>query len=388
MRLLPFEYAVRNLGRSRSRLAATILGSALVVALVLTAGSFVRGMNRCLGLNNEVSNVILLSAGSEESIERSQIGGSSSGQVAAGVPGIKSRLGVMYVSPEIHACLQVRMDRTSKEELRVIFRGFTPAALLVHPRLEIVEGRMPVPGSEEIMVGGLVPDKIGVREDRLRVGNTLWFDNRDWKIVGRFRARGTVMDAEIWAPLTDVQVATKRSTVSCVVLTLDDAEFADVDEFAKQRIDLELSAVRESDYYASLMKFYRPVQMMIWTTGMLIAMAGFLGGLNTMYAAFAARVREFGTLQSLGYSRAAIVVSLIQESLLAASAGTLVGAGVGLALLHGHSVRFSMGVFQLTVDQHGLLLGLVAGLMVGIVGALPPAWRCLRMPITEALKAS
>jgi hypothetical protein len=26
--------------------------------------------------------------------------------------------------------------------------------------------------------------------------------------------------------------------------------------------------------------------------------------------------------------------------------------------------------------------------VLGIVGALPPAWRCLRMPITEALKAA
>ena len=155
-----------------------------------------------------------------------------------------------------------------------------------------------------------------------------------------------------------------------------------------QRLDLELSAISESDYYASLIKFYRPVQIMIWTTGMLIAMAGFLGGLNTMYAAFAARAREFGTLQSLGYPRFAVVVSLVQESLLAASAGTLLGAGVGLAVLHGRSVRFSMGVFQMTLDQHVLLLGLVAGLVVGVVGALPPAWRCLRMPITEALKAS
>ena len=320
MRLLPFEYAVRNLGRSRSRLAATILGSALVVALVLAAGSFVRGMNRCLNGNNAGSNVILLSAGSEESIERSQVSGSASGQVAAGIAGIKNRMGVMYVSPEIHACLQVRLDRTRKEELRVVFRGSTPTALLVHPRVEIVEGRMPVPGSDEIMVGGLVPAKIGVEENRLRVGNTLWFDNRDWKIVGRFRARGTVMDAEVWAPLTDLQLATKRSTVSSVILTLGDAEFADVDEFAKQRLDLELSAISESDYYASLTKFYQPVQMMIWTTAMLIAMAGFLGGLNTMYAAFAARVREFGALQSLGFSRAAIVVCLSHESLLAVSA--------------------------------------------------------------------
>ena len=69
------------------------------------------------------------------------------------------------------------------------------------------------------------------------------------------------MDAEIWVPLTDLQVATRReSTISCVILTLDDAEYEDVAAFAAQRLDLEIRAVRESDYYASLLKFYRPVR--------------------------------------------------------------------------------------------------------------------------------
>ena len=44
-------------------------------------------------------------------------------------------------------------------------------------------------------------------------------------------------------------------------------------------------------------------------------------------------------LQSLGYSRPAIVASLVQESLLAASAGTLLGSAVGLWFIDGLAVR-------------------------------------------------
>ena len=40
MRLLPFDYAVRNLGRSPTRLVLSVLGSTLVVLLVLAAGAF------------------------------------------------------------------------------------------------------------------------------------------------------------------------------------------------------------------------------------------------------------------------------------------------------------------------------------------------------------
>ncbi|MBT7352297.1 MAG: ABC transporter permease, partial [Phycisphaerae bacterium] len=43
MKLLPFEYAVRNLGRSPLRMALSIGGSLLVVLLVITASGFQRG---------------------------------------------------------------------------------------------------------------------------------------------------------------------------------------------------------------------------------------------------------------------------------------------------------------------------------------------------------
>jgi predicted lysophospholipase L1 biosynthesis ABC-type transport system permease subunit len=68
---------------------------------------------------------------------------------------------------------------------------------------------------------------------------------------------------------------------------------------------------------------------MVWATAALIAMGGLFGGLNTMYAAFAARVRELGTLQTLGFPRRAIAVSFLQESLLATAAGGLAAAFVG-----------------------------------------------------------
>ena len=237
------------------------------------------------------------------------------------------------------------------------------------------------------MVGRLAAHKVDLDPQSLQLGRTLWFDNRSWKIVGRFQAKGTVMDAELWVPLTDLQVATKREGLSCLVVTLGDAEFDDVDAFTKQRFDLGLTAISEGDYYAAVMRFYRPVRAMIWTTAILIALAGLLGGLNTMCASFAARVRELGTLQSLGYSRAAIVLSLVEESLLTGAAGTLLGFGFCMLFIQGLAVRFSMGVFELTIDHRVLLSGLVAGLIIGLIGALPPAWRCLSLPIPEALRA-
>jgi putative ABC transport system permease protein len=387
MKLLPWDYGVRNLARSPVRLGLSLFGSALVVLLVLAAGAFVRGMNKSLRVSGGENNVILLGAGSEESFERSEIQPSVPGLLAASVPGIRQRLGVAYISPEVFLMSSLKTSKDDPQGRQIMLRGVTPTAFLVHSQARLVEGRVASAGNDEIIVGALAATKMGLAPQRLTIGQTLVFDQRVWTVVGRFEAPGTVMEAEIWTPLSDLQIAAKRDNLSCVVTTLDPAEFDDVDAFARQRLDLELVAMRETDYYSKLSAFYRPIQAMVWITAILIAIGGLLGGLNTMYAAFASRVRELGSLQAIGYSRGAIVASLVQESVLATSAGGLVAAGIAVLLFDNLTVRFSMGVFGLVIDSPVLLAGLAAGLLLGIAGALPPAWRCLRLPISEALKA-
>lgn len=389
MRQLPFQYAFRNLGRSRVRLVASLLGSTLVVVLILASGGFVRGMQKTLTQDTPLNqNIMILGTGSEEGVERSQIDASVAGIAGASIPGIKESVGVLFVSPEIHAALPVRLNAKDEDDYPAVMRGIRSQALLVHPEVEIIEGRPPRQGHEELMVGELAATRLGIPDQRLAVGQTLHFDDRDWTVVGRFSAPNTVMNAEIWIQLTDLQIATNReSSLSCVILTLEDGTFSDADLFAKSRLDLEITAMRESDYYSSIASFYGPIRVMILITAALIATGGILGGLNTMYAAFAARVREVGMLQSLGYTRAAIIVNLAEESVFAAACGALIGAGLGFVFLDGLAVRFSMGAFAIIIDAPVLLIGILGGLLVGFVGAIPPAIRCLRLPIAEALKS-
>jgi putative ABC transport system permease protein len=384
--MLPFDYAVRNLGRSPRRMLAIVAGNALVVLLVLAAASFVEGMRASMAGSGEVGNVILLATGSEESLERSEIPASTPGILAASLRGLYTEGGVPFVSPEVLSAVVLRTAADDGRELRALVRGVTAGAYLVHERVEVTEGRAPRPGANELMAGSLAGEKMGLAPAEIAPGATLWLDGQPWTIVGRFRAPGTVMEAELWAPLDDLRVATKRTTISGVVVRLGTAEFADIDAFTRMRTDLELSAIRESEYYAALMRYYRPIRVMIWTTAVLAALVGILGGLNTLYSAFAARVREIGMLQSLGYTRGAIVVSLVQESMLAAAIAVFIAVGAAWLLLDGVAITLTMGVFRLSINSTVLATGAGAGLILGLIGALPPAWRCLRLDIPHALK--
>jgi putative ABC transport system permease protein len=366
-----------------------VLGSALVVLLVLAAAAFVRGMDSSLRATGHPDNVIILGTGSEESIERSEIEAGVGGLVTATIPGIRTRAGQAYVSPEVHVQLPVKLTKDQQRGTTVLVRGVTPPAMLVHSDVQISEGRFPQPGYDEVMVGAMTHVKLNVPSEVLALGKQIYIDDRPLTIAGRFVSPGTVMQSELWLPLTDLKQATKRETDSCVIVTLNTniSDASDIDTFTKTRFDLEITSTPEPAYYASLSAFFAPIRAVAWITAALIGIGGLFGGLNTMYAAFASRVREIGTLQSLGFRRTAIVVSLVQESVLATAAGALIAALAGLLLLDGLAVRFSMGAFGLRVDALAMIVGLSAGILLGLVGSLPPAWRCLRLSIPTALKS-
>ncbi|MCH2162229.1 MAG: ABC transporter permease [Phycisphaerales bacterium] len=391
MRGLPFEYAVRNLGRSPGRLLMSVTGSGLVVLLVLAAGGFVQGMQSAFRASGSPKNVILLGSGSEESVERSEIPMRTTGIAAASLPQIATKAGVEAISPEIHLALPVGLEPTADDEEKTglaVIRGFTPTAFMVHSETRLITGRMPESGVNEVAVGRLAARSLGFDPSNTLLGQSLYFDDVPFEVVAIIGADGGVIEGEIWMPLTDLQVIAQRDSLSCVVMSLVDEDMSPVEAFTARRIDLEVIAERESSYYNTLSAFFGPIRVMVLVTAILIALGGIIGGLNTTYAAFASRVREVGTLQTLGYSRRAIVRSLVEESVLSACIGGVIACGLGLWLLDGLVVRFSMGVFGITIGPGVLATGLAAALVLGIVGAIVPAIRCLRLPIPEALRSA
>ncbi|MFD2157883.1 ABC transporter permease [Rubritalea tangerina] len=382
--MLPFTYALRNLFRDPARLAQTVGGSALVVLLLIAAVALNQGMNQVLASSGSAENVILMGKGSEESIERSEVHLEAESAAATSVRGLEEQLGVSAVSGEIF--YQAPLQTASGKVEQALLRGVLESALLVHESVRLLEGRFPQSG--EVMVGHLAHRKLGVDASETAVGKFVMFEDARFEIVGVFEAPGTVLESEVWFDRNDLATVTQRDTLSSITLRLGDAEFDDVEVFTLQRNDLELAAIREDAYYDKLSVFYKPIQVMTWVTAGLVAAGAIFGGLNTLYAAFAARVKEMATLQSIGYTRWALFVSLIQESLLATLSGTLLAFVVAYFLLDGQTVPFSVGTFTLTLTPTVLGVGLIAGVLLGTVGTLPPAFRCLAPALPTALRSN
>ncbi len=382
--MLPITYAIRNLFRDPSRLIQTVGGSALVVLLVIAATALNHGMERVLETSGSSKNVILVGTGSEESVERSEVQLEAEAAASTAVAGLASPLGITAASGEI--VYMAPLGIVGGSEKPSLLRGVTEKALLVHHRVRILEGAFPRPG--EVMIGRFLHRRFGVPADDLVPGTRLFFGRDEFRISGIFEAAGTVLESEVWFDRNDLAALTQRDSLSAVYLRLDDAEFDDVHVFTLQRNDLELSAIREDQYYDKLSTFYAPIRVMVWITAALVAAGALFGGLNTLYAAFASRIREMASLQCIGYTRRALLLSLIQESLLATLAGALLAFTVALTFLDGIHIPFSLGTFTVELTPSIIMTGLITGIVLGTLGTLPPALRCLQPALPLALRSS
>lgn len=375
--MLPLNYALRNLTRRSARTAVTILGLGLTTLLVIVMTSFAGELAGAAGETARDDVVVLLGSSAEVDLVRSIVPRGAAENAAASVPGVLSVDGERAASVELHIA-----TRTGN---RIgLFRGVTPAAYLVHTQVTVVEGREPR-GAFELMVGSLVSTRMDLPPSALAVGKTMRLEGRDWLIVGRFAAPGTILEAEMWTRLDDLMVATKREDVSCITIRLDDPkQFEEVDLFTAQRLDLEVAAMPERVLMGELERGLDPIVALArWMAIMVLVGAGFACA-NTMFAAVLARTKELGTLRAIGYPPFAVGFALLQEALLVAFLGAALG--IGAALIIGDlPIRFPMGAFRIELGLPQRALGLSAALVAGVIGGLVPAMRAVRMPLVDAL---
>jgi len=383
--MLPITYIFRNLLRRPLQTIQLLAGSGLVVLIIMIAAATNQAMENTLISSGDSKNVILLGAGSEESVERSEVASGVVDIISSSVTSIDHFIGEPAVSPEVHYNGMIGLP--NGDEAQALIRGVRHQSTWVYPKLRILQGHFPRSG--EVMVGILAHQKLGISPDQLTLGKEVRFNDQSFIVSGIFSANGTVMEAEMWMPLQDLMTATQRDNLSCVVLRMIEVNgFSDVEIFAKTRLDLELVGIQESEYYNSLSAFYRPIRWMSWVCAVLLAVGAILGGLNSLHAAFSERIREFGAMQAIGFSRGFLLCSLIQESTIYCLLGSCLAFSMVALWLQGISFPFSIGVFVLNFDFAVFQVGLFTCFGLGLIGGLPPGWKCLRPTLPQTLRAS
>jgi putative ABC transport system permease protein len=376
--MLPIGYALRNLWRRRTRTLVTLVGIALITVLVILMSGFARALASTTQATADPDVVVVTGTTGEYDLVRSVIALADARAIAINLPGVVEEDGRRAASVELHIATR-RGDQIG------LLRGVGPEAFLVHRRVAIVAGVEPR-GPYEILVGRLAESRMGLPAGTLDVGREVTLEGRPWKVVGRFAAPGTVLEAEIWGRLDDIMNATNRTDVSCVAVRLVDRAAAERIQswVVRYGVTYEVAVVPETALFQSLQQALDPIAHLAWTMALLVLVGGVFACTNTMFAAVLARNREMGTLRALGYGPFAVAVSLLQEAVLLGVLGGIVGFFVA-GLFGEVPLKFPMGAFYLDLSAGVRFAGLAAALGIGLLGGLLPALRAVRLPLTDAL---
>ena len=252
--------------------------------------------------------------------------------------------------------------------------------------VKIIEGEKPTSGNN-LCVGSLTHTSIGVPEEELAVGKVLTIKGEEWNVVGRFDANGSAVDSEFLADSKDIERVYKRSGHSAVVLKI--AKVGDVPVLTQSlnsRMDIQVKAIPEQEYYRGLAEGFERVIFLAVMLAVIAMTGGLVSGMNTMYASVLGRVREIGTLKTLGFSPGSIIKSFLVESVLIAVVGGVVGCAAAWQV-NGLQAKVAQGAMQLTIDNTALIVGMCVAVFIGIMGALVPARKGASMKIPDALAA-
>lgn len=382
------RFGLMSMPQRRGAVAATLIGTAGVVTVLVGVLSIAAGFRRAMANSGSPAAAIVLRSGSDSEMVSGF--GRAETRVIADAPGLARNPQGPLASAELFVIINLP-KRSTGTDANVPLRGVEGAAVDVRDGLKITAGRMFEWGKNEVIAGtGAAREFAG-----LEVGGTVKVGRENWPVVGLFAAGGGVAESEIWTDAKVLQAAYNRGdSFQSVYAKLESAEaFQVFKDSLTSNPQLSVKVLRQSDHYAEQST---ALTTLITTLGFLIAslmaVGAVFGALNTMYSAVAARTREIATLRALGFGRGAIVIALMIESVILALAGGVLGgliAYAGFNNFHAATMNwqsFSQVTFAFAVTPELLVRGIVWATIIGLVGGLLPAIRAARLPIAAALR--
>ncbi len=382
------KFGLLSIPQRRGSVAATVVGIAGVVAVLVGVLSIATGFKKTLDASGAPDAAIVLRSGADSEMVSGL--GRDETRTIADAPGLARSPQGPLASAELFVIIDLP-KRSTGTDVNVPLRGVERAAAGVRDNFKIVRGRMFEWGRDEAIVGtGAAQQFAG-----LDVGSKLRVGRYDWPIVGVFSAGGGSAESEIWTDATVLQGAYHRgdSFQSVYVKLASPGAFQQFTNSLLTDPRLSVKALRQTDYYSEQSTM---MTRLITTLGSLIAflmaLAAVFGALNTMYSGVAARSREIATLRALGFGGGAVVIAVMLESLALALVGGALGAAVAYFVFNGFQTAtmnwqsFSQITFAFAVTPQLLIQGIVWATIIGLIGGFFPAIRAARLPIARALR--
>lgn len=385
--MVPLKYNVRNLRVRWVNTLMTVLGTGLIVWSSCGLFSLVEGLQHSLRLSGDPLDLIVLRKGStSETVSGME---SEKAEKIVNLAGIARDEGGRPLAAGELLHIPV-MERARGGRTNLIIRGVEPASRKLRPAFTIVGGRDLEAGKGE----AIVSKSISRRFKGAGLGQTLRVGPKEsYRVVGLFTAGGSAAESEVWVDIKDLRQNTKREGYASTT-QLRAASGADRDRLRRTIQDdpqFKLAAIPEVEFFAkqsSTALFFKAAGVVI---AVFLGIGAMFAAANTMFAAVSSRTREIGTMRALGFSRSAILISFLGESVLLCALGGVVGVLATLPLSYltfgtNNADTFAETSVNFRFGPLVLIVACVMTLAMGVVGGLFPALRAVRMDVISSLR--
>lgn len=221
-----------------------------------------------------------------------------------------------------------------------------------------------------------------------RVGDTVQIANRSFTIAGIYHSGDRFLDLGITLRLPVVEALAKRpGEVTSIGVTVKIR--ANVKAVA-QRLERRfpgVAAITEPGQAIKVDTSSRLILTTGWVVSLLALIVGGISVTNTMAMSVYERTHEIGVLRAIGWSVVRVGLMIVSEALGICLLAFAVGFGLGVSaaqLFVGRS-RLS-GLISPSYSAGTFAWGLAFALGVGLIGALYPTWRAVRLAPVAALR--
>ncbi len=235
----------------------------------------------------------------------------------------------------------------------------------------------------EMMLGWRAAKDFGVG-----VGDQFKVEERTFRVVGIFSTKIPVGDTVGMFPLVDLQAWHRLPGVYTLAFALVQPHMnIDAVGRAIERRNPQLATARYASDYGKVDRNLVLITAANVGGSILALFIGATGVMNTSLLSFFERIREFGLLRAVGWSRRRLFRLVIGEALLVSFVGAAIGIGIGFGAVQGltHLSRLR-GVFRPTYDSMIFARALGFAFGMALLGALYPALRAATLTPLEALQ--
>jgi len=288
------------------------------------------------------------------------------------VPGVERAIGAL-----------IELNHYDSNNPVVVQVGLDPEAQAPFG-VKLLEGQSYRAGSKtEVMLGYELAHNLGKH-----LGDTIRFDSTSYRVVGLYATNVSFGNSTVMMPLSTLQGLNRvagQVTLGFVKVR-QGASIVRV-RAAIDRDFPQLTTIQSAQDYGRADRNLTLISAANTGGSILAALIAITGVLNTSLMSFFERIRDFGILRAIGWSRTRVLSLVLGETLVV----SLGGAGLGLlggwaavnVLQHLSQLR---GVFQPSYDAWVFGRSLIFAVFVAFVGALYPAMRAALLSPMEALR--